>query len=382
MKSSAFKWLFILLLVSCSTGKQIEKRYTGDDKIVFALIEKLKKNPSDAEAAKQFPEAYRQAAETRKNINKDTYTNMNEGDRWIEISKQLAVAEKLYVEIKGNTTLSKLIPNPWNPEEKIRDAKLNAAEEYYNQGLAFLNYNNRPYAQKAYNAFTKANNAYPNYKDVKNLLAQAKELATIKVMVRPVNYYNFGWNYWGFDRDYLQYKMVQDLNNSSYYQNVRFYTDRDANAQRVQPDKVVELNFNELYISPVSRDQYTIRRSKKIKTGETKSNPPQPIYETVNATVYVTRQVLQSRASLDCRIYDWVSGSNLLMAQFPDNYAWKEERARYTGDSRALEPSDWNLINNNSGITIPGRNEIAERLINNCYNQLLSRIRSGVKFGE
>ena len=213
-------------------------------------------------------------------------------------------------------------------------------------------------------------------------MQQAKEMATIKVVVRPVNYYNFGWNYWGFDRDYLQYKMVQDLNSSSSYQHLRFYTDRDADAQRIRADRIVELNFNDLYISPVYRDEYTIQRSKKIKTGQTKSNPPQPIYETVYATVYVTRQVLQSRASLECRIYDWATGRNYLSDRFPDNYTWREERARYTGDSRALEPSDWALINNNSGFNSPERNQIAERLINNCYNQLLSRIRSGVTFGD
>lgn len=307
---------------------------------------------------------------------------MNEGDRWIEIAKQLEVAGKMYAEISSSPVLGKIIPDPWNPDEKIRDAKLKAAAEYYNQGLAFLNYNNRPYAQKAYDMFMKANNAYPNYKEVRSLLEQAKELATIKVVVRPVNYYNFGWNYWGFDRDYLQYKMVQDLNNSSSYQHLRFYTDRDADAQRIRADRIVELNFNDLYISPVYRDEYTIQRSKKIKTGQTKSNPPQPIYETVYATVYVTRQVLQSRASLECRIYDWATGRNYLSDRFPDNYTWREERARYTGDSRALEPSDWALINNNSGFNAPGRNQIAERLINNCYNQLLSRIRSGVTFGD
>ena len=94
---------------------------------------------------------------------------MNEGDRWIEIAKQLEVAEKMYTEISSSPVLSKIIPDPWNPGEKIRDAKLKAAAEYYNQGLAFLNYNNRPYAQKAYDMFVKANNAYPNYKEVRSL---------------------------------------------------------------------------------------------------------------------------------------------------------------------------------------------------------------------
>lgn len=371
--------LFSLLLTACSPTKQIEKRYTPDDKLVFDLIERLKKNPNDAEAAKQLPEAYEQAAEVRKNINSNTFNNMNEGDRWIEISKQLLVAQQLYSEIKGSPVISKIIPNPWDPTIKIQEAKQKAAEEYYNQGQQYLTYNNRPYARKAYDMFVKANSAYPNYKDVQEMMEQSKLLATIKVVVNQVNYDNYGWNYWGFNNDYLQYKITRDLNNSS-YRDVKFYSEDEARRLNIRPDRIVNLTFTDLYIGQLFNDRYSIDRSKQIEVGQTKTNPPQPIYETVKATVYVTRRVLQSRASLECRIYDWASNRNILFDRFPDNNTWKDESARYTGDKRALEQSDWNLINNSSNINPPSRNELAQRLIDNCYNQLLSRIRNGVSF--
>jgi hypothetical protein len=371
--------LFSLLLTACSPTKQIEKRYTPDDKLVFDLIERLKKNPDDAEAAKQLPEAYEQAAEVRKNINSNTFNNMNEGDRWIEISKQLLVAQQLYSEIKGNPAISKIIPNPWDPTLKIQEAKQKAAEEYYNQGQQYLTYNNRPYARKAYDMFVKANNAYPNYKDVREMMEQSKLLATIKVVVNQVNYDNYGWNYWGFSNDYLQYKITRDLNNSS-YRDVKFYSEDEARRANIRPDRVVNLTFTDLYIGQLFNDRYSIDRSKQIEVGQTKTNPPQPIYETVKATVYVTRRVLQSRASLECRIYDWASSRNILFDRFPDNHTWKDESARYTGDKRALEQSDWNLINNSSNSNPPSSNELAQRLIDNCYNQLLSRIKNGVSF--
>lgn len=371
--------LFGLVLTACSPTKQIEKRYTPDDKLVFDLIERLKKNPNDAEAAKQLPEAYEQAAEVRKNINSNTFNNMNEGDRWIEISKQLLVAQQLYSEIKGSPVISKIIPNPWDPTIKIQEAKQKAAEEYYNQGQQYLTYNNRPYARKAYDMFVKANSAYPNYKDVREMMEQSKLLATIKVVVNQVNYDNYGWNYWGFNNDYLQYKITRDLNNSS-YRDVKFYSEDEARRLNIRPDRIVNLTFTDLYIGQLFNDRYSIDRSKQIEVGQTKTNPPQPIYETVKATVYVTRRVLQSRASLECRIYDWASNRNILFDRFPDNNTWKDESARYTGDKRALEQSDWNLINNSSNINPPSRNELAQRLIDNCYNQLLSRIRNGVSF--
>lgn len=56
------------------------------------------------------------------------------------------------------------------------------------------------------------------------------------------------------------------------------------------------------------------------------------------------------------------------------------EVARYSGYKEALEASDRSLINNTGTQRPPLREELAERLVNNCYNQLLSRIRSGVSF--
>lgn len=376
--------LFYLLLISlvfvqCSTTPKIAKRYTPDDKMVFDLIERLKKNPADAEAAALLPQLYKTAADTRRTMTSNDYNNLPAGDRLMEISKQLQVAQQMYNEIKAVPAASKAIPYPWNPSQKIAELKQKAAEEYYNEGVEFMNFNNRPYAQKAYDMFVKADNAYPGYKDVRNLMNQAQELATIKVVINSVNYYNNGWGYWGFNNDYLQYKIARDLNNSS-YRNTRFYTKAEADMQRIRTDKVVELNFNDLFIGTVYNNNNTIRRSKQIEVGQTKSLPPKPVYQTVNATVYVTTRILQSRASLECRIYDRATGNNILFDRFPDNYTWKQESARYTGDKRALEPSDWNLINNPPTGSLPSRQELAQRLVDNCYNQLLNRIRNSVSF--
>jgi hypothetical protein len=376
----SFWLLSFTLLLACSSSKQIQKRYTPDDQLVFDLIERVKKNPNDMEATKQLPDAYKQAAEVRKNINQSTFENMSEGDRWVEIGKQLLVAQQLYTEIKSNPTLSRIIPEPWNPSLRMQEAKEKAAQEYYAKGMEYLNFNNRPYARKAYDMFVKANNAFPNFKDVKERMEEARLLGQVKVLVRPVNYNNYGWSYWGFNNDYLQQKMVRDLNSSSSYRDIRFYTESDLRSQNVQPDRIVDIVFTDLYVGSIYKDDYTIDRSKQIKTGETKSTPPQPIYETVKAKVYVTNNILQSRASLECRIYDRLSNNNILFDRFPDNYTWSRKTARYTGDQKALEQSDLELINNNSNEQPPSRNELAQRLINTCYGLLLSRIKSGVNF--
>lgn len=371
--------VFLLCLLACGSGNRLSNRYTFEDKTVFDLIERLNKNPHDKQAADMLPAAYQTALEKRKEIITANKTSGSLGDRWMEIAKEREVLLQMYQAIKASPAASQALPTIKDPSAAIASAKEKAATEYYNQGLSALNYNNRQYAQQAYDYFSKANKAVPGFKDVNNLLREAEEKSQIRVVVNPVRYDRYGFNYWGFSNDWLQQQMVRDLNARA-FQHVRFFTDWEASGQHMRADRVVDLNFTSIFIGQLSSNNYTIQRSAQIQTGSTKSNPPKPVYTTVYATVYVSRRVLQSNASLECRIYDWATGWNILYDNFPDNYVWQQERATYKGDQRALTPADQALINNRFDDRPPSRNQIADRLIRNCYNLLLNRIQSGVSF--
>lgn len=376
--SLALQGLLMFLILGCSTPNRISQYYTGDDKQVFALIERLRKNPKDKEAAGALPVMYRQAADLRRQLTTQAKTSLPPGDRYMDVADQLAVMYKLYEEIKKTPAANEVVPNPWDPTAAIARAKEKAADEYYNEGVQFLAYNNRPYAAKAYDMFSKANQAVPGYKDVARQISIAQNLATIKVVVNPVNYNNYGFGYWGFQNDYLQNQMVSDLNSST-FNNVKFYTDWNARAQHIQADRIVDLNYTTIRIGQIYSNTSTIKRSAQVQVGTDKANPPKPIYKTVYATVYVTTRVMESRATLQCRIYDWPGGNNILYDNFPGVYNWTNNTATYRGDQRALTPADWNMINS-SNLPPPSRSEIADRLIRESYNLLLSRIRSGVSF--
>ncbi len=379
MKQISFLVLFTYLF-ACSTPNRIAERFTGEDKQVFDLIERLKKNPGDKQAAEALPEIYRQAADLRRSLTAEARNNLAPGDRHMDVADQLEVMKRMFNEIKNTPAAYKVVPTPWDPSNAIARAKNSAADEYYEQGLTFLNYNNRAYASKAYEMFNKANNAVPGFQDVRNLMARSQDLATIKVVVKPVNYHNYGFNYWGFQNDFLQSQMVRDLNASS-FRNVRFFSDWEARSNQIQVDKIVELNFVSLYIGQVRSRNNSYNRTAQVQVGQTKSNPPKPIYNTVSATVFVTTRVMESNSSLECRIYDWPTGNNVLFDRFPGYYNWTNSSASFRGDRRALTNEDWALISNSNlpGQT-PGRTDIASRLINESYGLLLSRIRSGVQF--
>lgn len=368
-----------LLLNSCATTEPVSSRYTGEDKQVFDLIERLKKNPNDHEADRLLPEVYQQALDSKRQLNQEHLSQMAPGDRYLEKAKQLEVLQKMYTDIKASPAASKAVTNPWNPYEAIQTNKNNAAKEYYSQGMHFLSFNNRAYAGKAYEMFEKANSVVPGYLNVQQMMAEAKRLSTIYVIIRPVNYYNYNYSHWGFQNDFLQNQMVRDLNLSS-FRDTKFFTEWEARNQHVQMDKVVDLNIVDMFIGQSYTQNNTYQRSAQIQVGTTKSLPEKPVYETVRAIVYVTTRVLESHAALECRIYDWVSGANIFFDRFPGRYNWRVQTATYKGDRRALTPEDLWLISNSGLTSAPLRNEIASRLLNDCYGQLLNSIRNGVRF--
>lgn len=376
------KTLLVLLLYccSCGPGNKLKKYYTPEDKTVFELLDRLQKNTNDKEALALLPDAYTTALNKRKILTEASYTTLPPGDRYLALAKEYGVMEQMYEQINAIAAAKKMVPNLWDPAADIIKAKNNAAKEYYNQGLEYMTYDNRQAARSAYDYFTRANRIIPGYENVRNLMKEAQDKATIKVIVRAANYYNYNWNYWGFQNDWLQQQIINDLNAQS-YSDVKFYSDWEANSRRIRADRIVELNFTEMYVGQVYTDRYTINRSVEVETGTTKTNPPQPVYTTVTAKVYVTKRYMQSRATLECRIYDQAQGNNLLYDRFPGYDDWKIETATYSGDKRALTASDWALVNNNNNSSSPTRAQVADRLVRNCYSLLLSRIKSGVRFG-
>lgn len=367
------------LMLACGTVNPVNKKYTDNDKKIFELIERLKKNPDDAEAIKSLPDLYTSAVELRKNITVPENNNTETGDRFLAQGHEWEVMKQMYDVILITPAAHKIIPDPWDPTTQIQEAYSKAAGAYYSQGIGYLEKNTRADAQKAYDYFIKADKAVPDYRDVKTLMAEAKSKSIIKVLVNPVNYYNNGFGYWGFQNDWMQDQLVHDLNFSAYH-DVKFYTDWQLRNESITPDKVVDLNYTNIYIGQIYTSYNNYQRSAQVKVGDSKSNPPQPIYETVTANVYVTTRYLQNNANLQCRIYDVATDRNNMFQNFPNTYTWKVETATYKGDSRALTPEDWAKINASGFNNSPGRYDIADRLLHDSYNILISRINSSVSF--
>ena len=85
----------------------------------------------------------------------------------------MAKAERLnlplswYNDIIINKAALKIIPKPWDPSSLISNYKNDTVSEFYKQGLEYLNYKNRAYANKALIEFTKSDKIFHGFMDVK-----------------------------------------------------------------------------------------------------------------------------------------------------------------------------------------------------------------------
>jgi hypothetical protein len=155
----------------------------------------------------------------------------------------------------------------------------------------------------------------------------------------------------------------------------RFYTDWDARRLNLSPDWVIDLNWNNLYIPQPSTSRYTRNLSKNVQIGSDTSG--KPVYQTVHATLNVTRRYVTANGSMEYRITELDSRKNIAWNTVRADHSWSEEYATYSGDSRALDSGDWALVNNDHYRT-PGRDEIVEELYRKIYPDLKSRIRNEV----
>ena len=214
------------------------------------------------------------------------------------------------------TGCAKLISDPWDPSSEIQRAYTNAAKHITSRHFLLL----MPIPAQGLNRhmiiLQRLIRLFPGIKRCKKPNGRAKSRNLVKVLVNPVNYYNNAFGYWGFQNDWMQDQLVRDLNFRA-YRDVKFYTDWQLRNEGVTPDKIVDLNYTNIYIGQVYTNYNTYNRSAQVKTGETKSDPPKPIYETVTATVYVTTRYLQSNANLQCRIYDIKTDKNSMYQNFP-----------------------------------------------------------------
>lgn len=376
--------ILAILLSACGSSKNYLER-SDEDKALQDAVKKLNKNATDNEAKAALPVLYSNIlkAHQAKIKSYQTGTDLN---RWDKIIGEYNDLQQAYNSIVNSTPAFKLA-TPENFNTQLLESKQAAAEDYYSTAENYLNKDGRENAKKAYSYFKKADRYLPGFKDVQTKMNTAYENAIVDVLINPVQdnsyFFRSGWGSSGYDysNEYFQRTLVRELayanNNNNRNYAARFYTDWEARNQNIQPDWIIDLRLRNMDLPQPANYTYRRNRSADIQVGS--DTLGKPVYKKVYANLNITRMSFTAYADMEVMIKDLSTSRIISNRNFREDYRWEEERASYSGDSRALDASDWQIINNNN-FYAPRREDVLNELYRKIYPQVLNNIKYAVEW--
>lgn len=364
----------ILFLSACSKKTYLER--SNQDKALQDAVKSVVKNGnSDAKALEAIPVLYAKI-KTEKLDAIAAYQSGTDLGRWDKIIGQYEKLQEASIAVNSSTIARELIKAE-DYSEIIRQQKTLAAADYYQSAITLLNKGGRDNAKKAYAQFKKTGSYVSNYQDATAKMNEAFEKAVVDVVVNPVEdnsyFSNNGWGNWGmnYSKEYFQQKLVRELNNQGDRFPARFYSDYELQRDTVQPEWAVDLRLRNMNIPQPYRNQYTRQASASVEVGrDTAGNP---VYQTVYATIYITKMSFTAQGDMEVQIRDLVNRKTIGYRNIREEYRWQEEQATYRGDSRALSSADWQLINRTSFDT-PRREDILSEIYRKQYPNVKNMI--------
>lgn len=366
--------LAMVLLSACGTRK-FQASFT-EDKPLYAAVNELVKHPNNIKAQNDLKELYALSVQRHEQA-VAVYRNSSDERRWDKMLYELNALQEMYTHAQSVPALLKLI-QPNNYLQQLQDIREEAAAWYYQQGTGLMAANDRAQSLQANEAFRKANYYVNGYKDTKQLIEQSYEQSVVNVIVNRIDDDNLFFNTWGntgirYRPEDYQESLVRELGGrNANIVPARFYTDRDANRENINPDWIVDVRWRNVDANGSVPYKYNRTVSRDIQIG--KDTAGKPVYKTVYATLHITRRTFTVNGALDYRVNDVVNNKSVDQGLISDNLSWDDSYATYTSDSRALDNNDWLLVRNRNNNFGPSKEEVLNTLMKRMYPDLRRRL--------
>lgn len=268
MKKLLLSTIALVLLIACSTSRQIEKAVSvgNYDLAISDAIGKLRVNKDKkgkADIILMLEEAYYKATERdlsnidflKKDQNPENYIRIY--DAYVNLdNRQERIKPLLPLYVNGREVNLKF--NNYN--NQIISYKNSASEQIYNTATALLNSKNKLDYRLAYNDLRDIENINSNYKDVRQLMEVAHQKGTDFVLVDMVN----------DSGKIIPARLENDLLNfSSYGLNNFWVVYHGTPEDKVNYDYNMRVNLRGINISPEQIKERQIIKEKLIADGKT-----------------------------------------------------------------------------------------------------------------
>ena len=332
-----------VFLFSCNTSQKELQR--GNYELAFTRsLKKLQKDPNDPEQAEIFIVSYKKANQA--NIDRIEYLKLSGDDGALDeiyrlyeqLNRRQQRAETVLPLRAGGKTYDF---EHVNYNQKLVEAKKNAAYFHYRRGAELLKTGDKESAKKAYMEFAAVKKYYPNYQDVDKLQLEAREKGTTHVLLTPLNktYSELPQN---FLADLVDFSM-QDLDDDW----IRYYN----RPQLDYFDYTIFISIVSAYISPDNMKEEKEKVSKKVKDGfqyvlDSKGNVMKDSlgndikvdkYKTITCTVI--RKIQDKSAKIEARVEYQDNKTKRIIKTVPveGSYSFHFVSASANGDLNALD---------------------------------------------
>ncbi|WP_423128365.1 hypothetical protein [Gaoshiqia sp. Z1-71] len=361
----------LFILNACSSGKKSLNKGNYPEAIEKA-VSRLSNDPGNRKAQQVITEGYPIAMEYyQEQI--DQILNSNERLKWSKTLQIMEQVNRLSDQIRRIPAARNLVPSPKTYTSELFDVKNRAAEERYAEGLLLLQRQNREDAKQAYLQFREADRLVPGYRDVLQKMNEAKNLATLTVIVETLPAPSLTYE---LTADFFYNQVMTQMNNRFPSDSfINFYSPAEAEQVGIKyPDMLVRLAFFDFYIGKPAHSEATHDLSREIEEKvEVKVSRDSVRYETRKTVktgkIRIITDEVASGGLLDLKIEDFQTRKLLLDNKVPGEFMWRNQYGIFVGDEAILTAEEQKIIRNKA-ILPPGPQDMFLEFTRPIYSRL------------
>lgn len=331
MKANHILILFILILMSCSSGQKAFQRgdYFG---AVHTAVERLRSNPDHRKSRQVLETSYPQAIQWAQG-EIDLILSANDPLKWEKTVGIMRRVNDLAGEIRRSPAALSIVPAPKTYTTEMNMALERAAEETYQAGLRLMQQPEKSAARQAYSLFSRSSELVPGYKDTPERIREAKNRATTHVVVESIPVHS---RMFELSAGFFYNQVFEYLNKRFPRQGfVNFYSPEEYERSDIQnPDMILQLEFYDFVVGAMKQSE-----SEKEVTQTVKKNPKDTISNetiTYKAKLKTFTDQVASGGVIDLKIVEWPSKKLLVNDRIPGEFVWMNQYAIFVGDEKAL----------------------------------------------
>ncbi len=367
--------LVALSLGACTSGRKALDRGNFREAIVKAT-NRLSQDPGNRKAQNVVADGYPMAIQFyQEEI--DMAITGNDPFKWNKTLSIMQEVNRISDQIRQIPAARKLIASPKMYTTELTDVTERAAEEHYAAAVAFLDLQTRDDAKQAYRHFQQCIGLVQGYKDAIQLMTEAKDLATTRVVIEPLPAPSMRYE---LNADFFYTELMTRMNQLYPEQSfVNFYTPEQAEQTKLKfPDMVVKLNFMDFHIErPKHFEEESTLKRQIEETYEKKISRDSVRIEKrlvdVHGKIKILTDEVYSAGVVNLNIIDFQADRPLLNDNIPGEFLWRNQYGIFVGDERVLNKEEVAILQNKA-VPPPGSQDLFYEFTRPIYTKLVQQM--------